>query len=239
MRLEENLKKNLEKKCFRTFSSSSSSEGDFGLGEDHSCDSNRWLKENAFKDLKEFRRTQFVDAWTQIPKNDALFEKAESARRTFDESALIALNFFVQEVMTSMLLPLASMHVARCRMLERCQNLSNADGSSHRVQLGRAATRFFGVDNKTVKNDSSNAYHDWTLPPTYSIYELVKCERIQDFKLCPNQKAKKKDEFLQKEKKCQKTLSKNDLNWCRLHGFRESFVKKNIDLFQLFLPRTD
>jgi hypothetical protein len=113
-----------------------------------------------------------IDRARMVPEFDE-----DKVQQTFNESALVAVGMVLEEMITASLLPLAGLHVVRCRQLER--SLENTtddtmDGPpqgqglfSHPI-TGQAIL----VRGTNVKTEE-NPFEEWTLPPEEAMLKLL------------------------------------------------------------------
>lgn len=102
----------------------------------------------------------------------------ESLNRAFGDSAMVAIGMLVEEMVTASLLPLAGLHVLRCRELEEASSdepiAVNRQSSLHPVS-GKVVQTL--QPSKFRKED--NAFQEWTLPPEEALHKLYMDGRFQ------------------------------------------------------------
>jgi hypothetical protein len=78
--------------------------------------------------------------------------------QAFDDSALVAIGMILEEMITASMLPLAGLHVRRCRELEGTTETVNLDNHS---------------GQKSATTDTVDSFHEWTLPPEEAVMKLL------------------------------------------------------------------
>lgn len=105
---------------------------------------------------------------------DALYE-------SFDDSALVAIGMFVEEMITASLLPFAGCHVLRCQQLERKPSKDEA-----LLVPVQQVSLTHPISNQTImfdpRNlpDEENPFSAWTLPPDEAIIKIASQGMIPD-----------------------------------------------------------
>jgi hypothetical protein len=134
----------------------------------------------------------------------------------FDQSAMEAMGTALEEMITENMMPLARLHVDRCRRLE-------ADGQS--------------------------SFEDWTLPPVDAMLRLLEDPNTQrDRAFFPSslpwgrstdEEDENEDSDLpfQSDSALQRRerMEQAALKWCRAQELDPAFVRKNMDIYGLFL----
>jgi len=133
----------------------------------------------------------------------------------FDQSALVALGMLLEEMVAASLLPIAELHVKRCRQLEE------QDASS-----------------------ISLTFQEWTLPPEEAIMNVIndtKSTRVHNASLptaIPPTRTAVPDAPKWNLLNTPLTETRNQqagLTWCQSHRLDPSFVADNMDIFGMFL----
>jgi hypothetical protein len=95
--------------------------------------------------------------------------------KEFETSALVAIGLLLEEMITASLLPLAELHVIRCRELE---NIEQADLESDEIPDPNAVVQGPICGEKVVKKQmlldpTEKAFDEWTLPPEEAMMKLL------------------------------------------------------------------
>ena len=94
--------------------------------------------------------------------------------KAFDDSALVAIGICLEEILTASMLPLASLHVRRCRGLEQTA-ATTSDGNPVRGNNSdnHVTNPITGESVETTPNvTSEDVFHAWTLPPEESLIKV-------------------------------------------------------------------
>ena len=157
--------------------------------------------------------------------------------RRFDHSALVAIGMFLEEMITASLLPLAGCHVMRCRELEaRSGETYLQESDFSRCQIHPITGQNVGKLNskKQQAGDANVVYEEWTLPPEEALQKVAE-EQKQLLKHC----------FLPTSLSATRTMNDAEkqavepspsTSWCREQQLDTTFVRKNMDVFGLFIP---
>jgi hypothetical protein len=154
---------------------------------------------------------------------EKLFEK-------FGTSALVAIGMALEETLTASLLPLAGLHVLRCRELENDTSVENEyEGPTP------PCCEPHPITGKAIRYDTSNVdktespFQEWTLPPEEAMMKLLQQEMVPT-KYIP---------FVLDPTRSTATGSisseQSIRNWCQAQQLDPDTVGKNKELFRLFL----
>jgi hypothetical protein len=142
-------------------------------------------------------------------------EKRSVQWESFDQSALVAIGIALEEMITTNLLPLAQLHVQRCRQLE--------------ATLGKEESLF----------------SEWTLPPEEAVEKLVEKVKSQpEPEVClatayPSTRTMlphAPGTSLLNQPTAKSRNREALLVWCRALGLDPAFVKSNMEMLSIFLP---
>jgi hypothetical protein len=167
----------------------------------------------------------------------------ESLNHAFGDSAMVAIGMLVEEMVTASLLPLAGLHVLRCRELEEASSdepiTVNRQNSLHPVS-GKVVQTL--QPSNFRKED--NAFHEWTLPPEEALHKLYMDGRFQpnDFPtvLRPTRTIQPRFQMDKGLRRLPSTsLELESLvatnNFVYTHRLSQDLVKDNMDFFGLLL----
>lgn len=157
--------------------------------------------------------------------------------RRFDHSALVAIGMFLEEMITASLLPLAGCHVMRCRELEArssetyLQESGFAKSEIHPI-TGQNVGKL--IAQKQQAGDANDVYEEWTLPPEEALQKVAK-EQKQLLKHCflPTSLSVTRTMNDSEKREAEQSTS---TSWCREQHLDTTFVRKNMDVFGLFIP---
>jgi hypothetical protein len=143
-------------------------------------------------------------------------QKRSDQWESFDQSALIAIGIALEEMITANLLPLAHLHVDRCRQLE------------------------------TVAGNEEKLFSsEWTLPPEEAVEKLVEKAKSQlEPGVClatayPSTRSiisHAPGTSLLNQPLAESRNKDARLVWCRALGMESAFVKNNMETLRIFLP---
>jgi hypothetical protein len=142
-------------------------------------------------------------------------EELSDQWESFDQSALVAIGIALEEMITTNLLPLAQLHVQRCRQLEV------TDGSEERL------------------------FSEWTLPPEEAVDKLVEKAKSQpEPEVClatayPSTRTRiphAPGTSLLNQPTAKGRNKKALMVWCQASGLDPAFVKSNKEMLGIFLP---
>jgi hypothetical protein len=142
-------------------------------------------------------------------------QKRSDQWESFDQSALTAIGFALEEMITTNLLPLAQLHVKRCRQLE------------------------------AIPGNEAKLYSEWTLPPEEAVEKLVeKAKSQQEPGVClatayPSTRSMiphAPGTSLLNQPLAERRNKDARLVWCRALGMESAFVKNNMETLRIFLP---
>ena len=117
----------------------------------------------------------FAESSKRIPEfDDVLYE-------SFGDSALVAIGMFVEEMITASLLPLAGLHVLRCRELEKQKSLQDEEDEWGQYRRDHAGpiTILHPITCQEITYDPRNIDKEedpfvaWTLPPEEAMIKLL------------------------------------------------------------------
>ena len=103
---------------------------------------------------------------------------AEKLYRSFGDSALVAIGMILEEMLTASLLPLAGLHVLRCRELEN-KHSSGEDAETHVPSLEENRLLLNPINGQaiesrcTVLKGAETPFEEWTLPPDEACFKLL------------------------------------------------------------------
>jgi hypothetical protein len=234
---------NNEKDKFVMFGSDSSACNSSSSDSDDSDDS-------LFNPFKDFHLEQNIRKWKKQEydgyrqdMNQAIFKSLMERRKLidvydlFDVTALVTLGMLVEECMTAGLLPLAQMHVKRCRSLEISKH--DAIEKSHGENGEQSSS-----DKNIQENDQlHNPFIQWTVPADEAILNHCQHSTLYRRRQSTNDSFLSSGPFSSSIKKSQTTNNKSVtkksdiLSWCKIHGFEIEFVLENMDLFQCFVSK--
>ena len=154
---------------------------------------------------------------------------------SMDTSALVALGMVWEDAITASLLPLARQHVARCRRLEQQKPSETASPSPN------------DMSNRSEGEARMDPFQEWTLPPEQAIWRLAQEDASSELSstLPPTRvsnqcfdRASSVNEMLvnrfgNREQREQQAVD----NWCHSRNLDPTFVKNNMDLYGVVLPR--
>ena len=150
-------------------------------------------------------------AWKAINAD----EKKKNLFEAFDQSALVALGMLLEEMITASLVPIAELHVKRCRRLEE------------------------------QDSSRSRAFQEWTLPPEEAIMEIINDDHSrQDDEVSlpialPPTRTAVPDAPKWSLLNLPLTETRNQqagFTWCQSQRLDPTFVIDNMDVFSIFLP---
>jgi hypothetical protein len=142
-------------------------------------------------------------------------QKRSDQWESFDQSALIAIGTALEEMITTNLLPLAQLHVNRCRQLE------------------------------VIPGNEERLFSEWTLPPEEAVEKLVeKAKSQQEPGVClatayPSTRSMiphAPGTSLLNQPMAERRNKDARLVWCRALGLDPAFVKNNMEMLRIFLP---
>ena len=153
--------------------------------------------------------------------------------KTFDDSAAVAIGMLLEESITASLLPLAELHVIRCRQLENEREDNSFQTNLHTV-TGTSCT----VNGHAGRPCNAECPFDqWTLPPEEAIQRSVSELRTESTMGSPT--AVPPARWLDKDSKSSASSNSPMIDavqtWCRTHGLSLSLVNNNMDIFKIFL----
>lgn len=101
-------------------------------------------------------------------------EYDESLNEAFDTSAIVAIGMFIEEMLTTAMLPIAGLHVLRCRELE---NKPGEDGG-HYEPLGEKVAHHPVTGEKVIYDTrridlTVGAFNTWTMPAEKAMYKVL------------------------------------------------------------------
>jgi hypothetical protein len=170
----------------------------------------------------------------------------------FDDSALVAMGMLFEEAITASMLPLARLHVLRCRELEDLAALrkeSDSFGTEFQVDEPESCLVVDAVTGQvmpkklnTPKRDSNDAdaLEEWNLPPEEALQKILREQQFSFYNCC-----------LPTASPATRTIDNNVdltddlsevpaelalLEWCQTQSLELTFVQQNMDLFQVFVP---
>jgi hypothetical protein len=142
-------------------------------------------------------------------------QKRSDQWESFDQSALIAIGIALEEMITTNLLPLAQLHVNRCRQLE------------------------------AIPGNEEKLFSEWTLPPEEAVEKLVEKAKSQQepevclATACPSTRTMiphAPGTSLLNQPSAERRNKDALLVWCRALGMESAFVKNNMETLSIFLP---
>jgi hypothetical protein len=143
-------------------------------------------------------------------------EKRSDQWESFDQSALIAIGIALEEMITTNLLPLAQLHVNRCRELE------------------------------VIPGSEERLFSEWTLPPEEAVEKLVENAKSQQAEpeVClatayPSTRTMiphAPGTSLLNQPLAERRNKEARLVWCQALGLDPAFVKSNMEMLRIFLP---
>jgi SHAQKYF class myb-like DNA-binding protein len=142
-------------------------------------------------------------------------QKKSDQWESFDQSALVAIGIALEEMVTTNLLPLAQLHVNRCRQLE------------------------------AIPGNEEKLFSEWTLPPEEAVEKLVeKAKSQQEPGVClatayPSTRSiipHAPGTSLLNQSTAERRSRDARLVWCRALGMEPAFVKNNMEALSIFLP---
>jgi hypothetical protein len=168
----------------------------------------------------------------------------------FDDSALVAMGVLLEEAITASMLPLARLHVLRCRELEDlAARYKESDSFATEFQVDepeicRVVDPVTGLvvseKRNTTKRDSNDAdaFEEWNLPPEEALQKIL-TER--EFNNCCLPTALPATRTIDNNVDLTEDLSEGPakqalLEWCQTQLLVPTFVQHNMDLFQVFVP---
>lgn len=160
--------------------------------------------------------------------------------QTFDESALVAIGMVLEEMITASLLPLAGLHVVRCRQLERSLENTTDDTMNGPPQgqglLSHPITGQAILVRGTNVKTKENPFEEWTLPPEEAMLKLLEQGLVP----------KEGVPLLRKPAHRASGVSTQDArrqlpiqSWLQEQGLQPDLVDHNKELFKLFLSGDD
>ena len=162
-------------------------------------------------------------------------EFANKLCKTFGTSALVAIGMFLEEMLTASLLPLAGLHVLRCRELEtKSDDYTGNNGSTDMIHPidGSRITR-----DVTTKDNSDNAFDEWNLPPEEALFKLLQQGLVPSGGISLVQEptrfaAAAADEASRPAReRCGESIA----NWLNAQQLNHTLVENNSELFTLFV----
>jgi hypothetical protein len=178
----------------------------------------------------------------------------ESLNHAFDASAMVAIGMLVEEMVTASLLPLAGLHVLRCRELE--------DASSDEPIDQDRQSKIHPISGQVVQTlrpssfrKEDNSFQEWTLPPEEALHKLYMDGRFQPdtFPTVTRPTCRINPRFQPDSSLKHRNRFKRD-NFCRIrpesmaldsliaanhfiftHHLNPKLVRDNMDFFGLFL----
>ncbi len=173
---------------------------------------------------------------TMIKYYNQKLKDIQNLYHNFDETAMIAFGYIIQECMIRTFLPLATFHVKRCRYLEEKKfSKSSSDQIDYNIDY--------------------DPFVQWTLPPDKAIVNFCHDENISSpttdmvsYYLPSSSITSMRRSNLNNDNNTtvddiiSTTLSSNNekhknhfTSWCNIHGLDKKFVLDNIDLFQFLI----
>jgi hypothetical protein len=154
--------------------------------------------------------TYLENAVSEILSADKRSDQWES----FDQSALIAIGTALEEMVTTNLLPLAKLHVNRCRQLE------------------------------TIPGSEGKLFSEWTLPPEEAVEKLLENADSQEDGIClatayPSTRTvipHAPGTSLLNQSSGERRNKEARLVWSQAVGLDPAFVQSNMDSLRIFLP---
>jgi hypothetical protein len=103
-----------------------------------------------------------------VTRSSQVPEFAEKLHQSFGESALVAIGMILEEMLTASLLPLAGLHVQRCRELEKVHSEEETESLLLNPINGQSIP-----SHQTNINETETPFQEWTLPPEEAMFKLL------------------------------------------------------------------
>ena len=191
----------------------------------------------------------------KINQNDS---DGSNFKRNFNssctDSAAVAIGMALEEAVTASLLPLAGLHVLRCRALEDMTINEGQDGvtqsplvdcstvtmaassySKERRCIHPISGQGVSLDLDKIKWKQDNPFDDWTLPPEEAIMKLLDQGMIDPF---TNNFLSEPSRIFNSNAQTQKN-QQNDVNtmWSKRYNVSPEMIAFNQELFGIFMTR--
>lgn len=167
----------------------------------------------------------------------------ESLNHAFGDSAMVAIGMLVEEMVTASLLPLAGLHVLRCRELEEASS-DEPIAASRQASLHPVSGKVVQTLQPSKFRKEDNAFQEWTLPPEEALHKLYMDGRFQpdDFPTvlpptCTIRSRFQRDKGLRLRSstslELESLIATN--HFVYTHRLSKDLVKDNMDFFGLLL----
>lgn len=165
--------------------------------------------------------------------------KASSAESLLNDSAGVAMGMYLEEAITASLLPLAGLHVLRCRALADMESAETEFGSA----LARTVTH--PITGENVELDLNNqirwkeeeSFQEWTIPPEEAILKLMEQGVLANsalYQFIPN--ASRFCGATQSDEAPNSNSSIDIASLAKMYKLNPNVFSANREIFDIFLP---
>lgn len=161
-----------------------------------------------------------------VSRAKVMDESLECILDKFDTSAAVSLGVVLEEMITANLLPLAEVHVHRCRQLEQEEE--------------DLEKKLEAEDDHLPTNYEAPSFREWTLPPEEAIFNAIVSspsadgnrgpESVNLPSTCPPVRT-----IVAENEMTRDPAEQAATNFCQRQGLQTRFVRKNMDIFQWYL----
>ncbi len=167
--------------------------------------------------------------------------KANTAESSLNDSAGVAMGMYLEESITASLLPLAGLHVLRCRALANMESAETEFGSA------LALTATHPITGENVELDLNNqirwkeeeSFQEWTLPPEEAILKLMEQGVLANhalYQFIPN--ASRFCRSTESDEVPDSSSSFDIASLAKIHKVNPKVFSANREIFDIFLPDT-